>query len=63
MITEAGFPFFARRKRTDSPLPRNLKETPRGRRLLHLWRRREVTTFQKCLAVHMYYAAPKRIGK
>ena len=63
MITDASFSFFARRKLTGSPQPRNLKESPRGRRLLHLLRRRELTTFQKCLAVHMYYAAPKRIGK
>ena len=63
MITDAHFPLFARRKRTASPLPRNLKETRRGRHLLHLLRRREVTTFQKGLAVHMYYAAPKRIGR
>jgi len=60
MITDAAFPLFARRKRTNTPLPRNLKEAPRGRRLLHLWRRRELTTFQKCLAVHMYYAAASR---
>jgi hypothetical protein len=62
MITDADFPFFARRKRTNSTPPRNLKDATRGRRL-HFWRRREVTTFQKCLAVHMYYAAPQRVRK
>lgn len=31
------------------------------RRLLrHIFRRKEVTTFQRCLAVHIYYAA--RVG-
>jgi hypothetical protein len=67
MITGAAFPFFARRKRANVTPPRNLKDAPhpknpRGRRL-HFWRRRETTTFQKCLAVHMYYAAPQRIQK
>jgi hypothetical protein len=62
MITDAGFPFFARRKRANSTPPRNLKDVPRGRRL-PFWRRRELTTFHKCLAVHMYYAAPQRVRK
>ncbi len=62
MITEAGFSFFARRKRTNAPQAGNLKDAPRQRRL-RLWRRRELTTFHKCLAVHMYYAAPQRIQK
>jgi hypothetical protein len=60
MITDVAFPFFARRKHSTSPLPRNLKDSGRGRRVFGLWRRREQTTFQKCLAVHMYYAAPHR---
>lgn len=30
---------------------------PRRRLLRHIFRRKEVTTFQRCLAVHMYYAA------
>jgi hypothetical protein len=60
MITDAAFPFFARRKRSAIPsLPRNLKPSRGGRRLF-LWRRRELTTFHKCLAVHMYFAAPRR---
>ena len=63
MITDAAFPLFARRKGTTTSPPRNVKETPRRRRGLHLWRRREVTTFQKCLAVHMYYASPHREQK
>jgi len=67
MITDAAFPLFARRKRTTTTTtttqPRNLKDTPRGRRGLHFWRRRELTTFHKCLAVHMYYASPRRIQK
>ena len=29
----------------------------RRRFLHHIFRRKEVTTFQRCLAVHMYYAA------
>jgi hypothetical protein len=62
MITDAGFPFFARRKRATSTPPRNLKDAPRRRRL-QFWRRRELTTFHKCLAVHMYYAAPQRVQK
>jgi hypothetical protein len=61
MITDAAFPFFARRKRTNSTPPRNLNDAPRRR--LHFWRRRELTTFHKCLAVHMYYAAPQRVQK
>lgn len=32
----------------------------RRRFLRHIFRRKEVTTFQRCLAVHMYYAA--RVG-
>ena len=60
MITDAAFPFFARRKRVTTTQPRNLKDAPQPRRGLHLWRRRELTTFHKCLAVHMYYAAPQR---
>jgi hypothetical protein len=32
----------------------------RRRILRHIFRRREVTTFQRCLAVHIYYAA--RVG-
>jgi hypothetical protein len=64
MITDAAFPFFARRKRTTTTPQRNPKEAPRRRRGLHLWRRRELTTFHKCLAVHMYYAAaPQRIQR
>jgi hypothetical protein len=63
MITDAACPLFARRKRTTTTTPRNLKDTPRGRRGWHLWRRRELTTFHKCLAVHMYYAAPQRAQK
>ena len=63
MITDAAFPFFARRKRTTTTLPSNVKDAPRGRSGLHLWRRREVTTFQKCLAVHMYYASAERRQK
>ncbi|HEX3974436.1 MAG TPA: hypothetical protein VHX19_24090 [Stellaceae bacterium] len=60
MITDAAFPFFARRKRTTTTPPRNLKATPRRRRF---WQRSELTTFHKCLAVHMYYAAPQRVHK
>ncbi|HEX4195077.1 MAG TPA: hypothetical protein VHY80_18345 [Stellaceae bacterium] len=60
MSTEAAFPFFARRKRATTTAPRNLKATPRRTRF---WRRSELTTFQKCLAVHMYYAAPHRAEK
>jgi hypothetical protein len=63
MITAAAFPLFARRKRTTTTPPRNLKDTPRRRRGLHFWRRRELTTFHKCLAVHMYYAAPQRVQR
>jgi hypothetical protein len=66
MITDAAFPFLARRKRPTTTPPRNLKETPRPkteRGRLHFWRRRELTTFHKCLAVHMYYAAPQRVHK
>jgi hypothetical protein len=65
MMTGAAFPFFARRKRTGATPPRNLKDAPRPQnaRRLHFWRRRETTTFQKCLAVHMYYASPPRIEK
>jgi hypothetical protein len=67
MITDAAFPFFARRKRTTATTTttqsRNLKDAPQRRRGLHLWRRRELTTFHKCLAVHMYYAAPQRAQK
>ena len=63
MITDAAFPLFARRNRTTTTPPRNLKDTPKGRRGLHFWRRRETTTFQKCLAVHMYYASPQRVQK
>ncbi len=32
----------------------------RRRLLRHIFRRKEVTTFQRCLAVHIYYAA--RVG-
>lgn len=32
----------------------------RRRFLRHIFRRKEVTTFQRCLAVHMYYAS--RVG-
>ncbi|HWE75855.1 MAG TPA: hypothetical protein VG328_22030 [Stellaceae bacterium] len=63
MITDAAFPFFARRKRTTTPPPRIVKETPRpktARERLCFWRRRELTTFHKCLAVHMYYASPRQ---
>lgn len=60
MITDAAFPFFARRKRTTTAQPRNLKDAGSSRRGFHLWRRRELTTFQKCLAVHMYHASPHR---
>jgi hypothetical protein len=62
MITDAGIPFFARRK---PPTPRNLKDASRAKTARrHFWQRREVTTFQKCLAVHMYYAAaPQRLQK
>ena len=64
MITDTAFPFFARRKRATAAAPRNLKqEAPRGRRGLHLWRRGEMTTFHKCLAVHMYFASPRRLQK
>jgi hypothetical protein len=63
MIIDAAFPFFARRKRVNTMQPSNVKDAPRGRRGLHLWRRREQTTFQKCLAVHMYYASPHRAQK
>ena len=64
MISDAAFPFFARRKRVSATQPSNLKdETPRGRSGLHFWRRREMTTFQKCLAVHMYYASAERRQK
>jgi hypothetical protein len=64
MITEAAFPFFARRKRANATPPGNLKDArPKSPRRLHFWRRRETTTFQKCLAVHMYYASPQRIQK
>jgi hypothetical protein len=27
-----------------------------GKKILMFWRRSEPTTFQKCLAIHMYYA-------
>ena len=67
MITDAAFPLFARRKRTTTTTTttttRNLKDAPRARRGWHLWRRREPTTFQKCLAVHMYHAAPQRVQR
>jgi hypothetical protein len=77
MITDAAFPFFARRKRAIAMEPRNLaieprnvamelrnvKEAPSARGRFHLWRRRELTTFQKCLAVHMYYASAERRQK
>ena len=33
---------------------------PHRRFLRHIFRRKEVTTFQRCLAVHMYYAS--RVG-
>jgi hypothetical protein len=60
MTTETALPFFARRKRVSTTQPRSVNDASRGRRLLQLWRRREVTTFQKCLAVHMYYASSRR---
>ena len=60
MITAAAFPFFARRKRVTPMQPRNLKDAPKGRRGLHLWHRRELSTFHKCLAVHIYYASAER---
>jgi hypothetical protein len=60
MITAAAFPLFARRKRPTATQPRNLKDEPKGRRGLHFWHRRELSTFQKCLAVHMYYASAER---
>ena len=63
MFTDAAFPFLARRKRTTAAPARNLKDAPRpkaARARLLFWRRRELTTFQKCLAVHMYFASPRQ---
>lgn len=60
MITAAAFPFFARRKRVTPAQPRNVKDAPKGRRGLHFWHRRELSTFHKCLAVHMYHASAER---
>jgi hypothetical protein len=47
------------------PHPRTMPMTqparrPRRRFLRHIFRRKEITTFQRCLAVHMYFAA--RVG-
>jgi hypothetical protein len=50
------FPFFARRTRLASRQARN-RNARRSRCISVLWHRREQTTFHKCLAVHMYYAA------
>ena len=63
MITDAAFPFFARRKRMTAAQPSNVKDAPKGRRGLHFWHRRELSTFHKCLAVHMYYASAERRQK
>ena len=60
MIGEAAFPFFARRRRSaPATTPRNLNQPDRAKRP-RFWHRRAPTTFHKCLAVHMYFAAPQR---
>jgi hypothetical protein len=60
MITGVIFPFFAR-KHSEAPNSRPISARPK-KRIMFL-RRREATTFEKCLAVHMYYASkPKRFG-
>jgi hypothetical protein len=58
-MTSPAFSFFARRKPSAKSVSQNGKRPQHGGRGLLSWRRRsrELTTFHKCLAVHMYYAS------
>jgi hypothetical protein len=62
MITGATFLFFAR-KHSEAQLSRTATPANDRKKRSVFLRRREATTFQKCLAVHMYYAAmPRKLG-
>jgi hypothetical protein len=60
MIAGVTFPFFARKHFEPS---NSQAASGRLKKRVMFLRRREATTFEKCLAVHMYYASkPKRFG-
>lgn len=66
MIAVPGFTSRARRQ-SATQTARTPARTPARANVLKkrvaFFRRREASTFEKCLAVHMYYAsAPKRLG-
>lgn len=63
MINVLSFPSFARRRaKTQTSRTSRRLDTAKKKRV-SFFRRREASTFEKCLAVHMYYAAaPKKLG-
>jgi hypothetical protein len=62
MAMVSTFRFFAQ-KHSKVQLARAAKGAAPHKKRFRLLRRREVTTFQKCLAVHMHFAAmPRKLG-
>jgi hypothetical protein len=58
----SGIPFslFANRRHRPTEPRSRTKDAFQAKRV-RFWRRRAPTTFEKCLAVHMYYAANEKI--
>lgn len=58
-MTGVAFSLFAVRRQRPAEPRLETNNLARAKRL-RFWRRRAPTTFQKCLAVHMYYAANEK---
>lgn len=62
MMRVSTFTAFTRRQ-PKTQTTRTTRRTDALKKRITFFRRREATTFEKCLAVHMYYAAkPRRLG-
>ena len=59
VISGTHFSFFATRQRQPAKPRFKTNDTPQEKPH-RFWHRRAPTTFQKCLAVHMYYAAKEK---